>query len=307
MGCGRKEQRLVNEETGPVSPSVSRWLRFSAWLGRLWRAFLVAFSPPQSEPMPIHPAPPAPPSPPPPPGRLSGRRKLQNPMVVPASGYIFGFLVHATFVWSSDGLYQEQLGSSMDGLMPYATRRLKALTAQHARHYPPHRARELEVELQRTLKENGPWTFSWRGAALTCQPYVWVELEERVKQAVQPYWEQMIKLDCEHDVQMRRAEYAERLSQQWTSILTDLMGSPVADGAAELTEKELAEVVRRIVTEQKEAAEKLEDLMAKKVEGGDTFERSDHFDALRERLERRADRLFRPAGAATANGHSPQR
>ncbi|MFC7277567.1 hypothetical protein ACFQS1_26535 [Paractinoplanes rhizophilus] len=293
----------MNVQTGPVSPSVSRWLRFSAWLGRTWRAFLALFSPP--EPEPVSPAPPPPPPPPPPPGRLSGRRSPQRPMVVPASGYIFTFLVHATFIWGSDGLYQDELNSSIEGLMPYATRRLKALAAQHARQYPPHRARELELALQEDLRENGPWKLHWRGADLTCQPYAWVELDEQVKQAVQPYWEQLIKLDCEHDVQMRRAEYAETLSKQWTAILTELVGSPVADGAAEMTEKELAEVVRKIVAEQKAASEKLEDLMAKKVEDGDTFERSDHFTALRERLERRADRLFERPGADSADGHQP--
>ncbi|XVU30447.1 hypothetical protein ACQPZJ_14735 [Actinoplanes sp. CA-054009] len=227
-------------------------------------------------------------------------------MVVPANGYIFTFEVHASFIWTAEGVHQEELSSAVDSLMPYAVRRLKALAAQHARQHPPHRARELEVRLQQELDESQVWRFSWRGLALTCRPHIWVELEERVKQAVQPYWEQLIKLDCEHDVQTRRAEYAEKLSKQWATILTDLMGSPVADGAAEMTEKDLAEVVRKIVMEQKAAAEKLEDLMTKKADGGDAFERSEHFEALRERLERRADRLFEATGASAGNGHDPK-
>jgi hypothetical protein len=223
-------------------------------------------------------------------------------MLVPAQGYIFSFQVHATLIWVSNGLYQEQLTSSIDGLMPYALRRLKALAASYARKYQPHRAHELELDLQTALEKEKEWAFTWRGSTLTCRPYVWIELEDRVKDAVRPYWEQLIKLDCDHDVQMRRAEYAESISKHWTTILTDLMGSPVADGAAEMTEKELAEVVRKIVAEQKAAADKLEALMTKKVEEGDTFERSDHFDALKERLERRADRRFEQA---SANGQKP--
>jgi hypothetical protein len=295
----------MSTDTGPLSPSVGKWLRFWAWLGRVWRGFVALLSPPQPEPMPITPVSPATPPPPPPPGQLRGRRSLQTPMTVPASGYIFTFEVHATFIWTAEGVYQGELSSAIDSLMPYAIRRLKALAAQHARHHAPHRARELEVELQQELDENKVWRFSWRGLSLTCRPYVWVELEERVKQAVRPYWEQIIKLDCEHDVQMRRAEYAERLSKQWANILTDLMDSPVADGAAEMTEKTLAEVVQKIVAEQKAAAEKLEDLMTKKAENGDAFERSEHFDALRERLERRADHLFESTGAAAKKGRNP--
>lgn len=226
-------------------------------------------------------------------------------MAVPANGYIFTFHVHATFVWAADGLYQAELTSAIDGLMPYAVRRLKAVAAHHARRHQPHHARELEVDLQQAIGQDGQWRFTWRGASLTCRPYVWVELDDQVKKAVQPYWEQLIKLDCDHDVQMRRAEYAEKLSRQWATILTDLMGSPVADGAAELTEKELAEVVRKIVAEQKAAAQKLEDLMSKKVDDGDTFERMEHFEALRTRLERRADRPFEPSGAERSNGGPP--
>ncbi|WP_328478327.1 hypothetical protein [Actinoplanes sp. NBC_00393] len=231
---------------------------------------------------------------------------MQNPMVVPADGYIYTFQVYATFIWEAEGLYKDQLSSAMDGHMPFAVRHLKALAAQHARQHAPHRARELEVALQQSLKEKGAWKFSWNGVALSCRPHIWVELDDQVKQAVQPYWEQLIKLDCEHDVQVRRAEYAEKMSKQWTAILTDLMGSPVADGAAEMTEKELFEVVRKIVAEQKAAAEKLEDLMARKAEESDNFERTDHFDALRERLERRADRQFAGADTAAGNGSGPQ-
>ncbi|GIF38238.1 hypothetical protein [Actinoplanes xinjiangensis] len=288
-----------------VEPEIARtglWTRFCAWLGRMWRAFLAPFGEP--EPMPVIPLSPAPaPPPPPPPGVLRGRRRLPSPLVVPANGYVFNFHVQATFVWAADGLYQDELTSSIDALMPYATRRLKALAARLSRLHSPHRAREFEAELQRELQQSGPWSLTWRGATLSCDPHVWVELDEHVKEAIRPYWEQIIKLDFEHDVQMRRAEYAERLSRQWTTILTDLMVSPVAGGAAEMTENELAEVVRKIVDEQRATAEKLEELMTRKVDGGDTFERTEHFDALLERLQHRADRLFQQADGAPANGH----
>jgi hypothetical protein len=66
----------VNTDPGPVSPSVSRWSRFSAWLGRTWRALLALLSPPEPEPMTLAPVSTAPP---PPPGLLRARRKLQTP------------------------------------------------------------------------------------------------------------------------------------------------------------------------------------------------------------------------------------
>jgi hypothetical protein len=211
---------------------------------------------------------------------------------VPASGYIFTFQVHATFHWTANDLYQEQFGGLIEHFQPYAVRRLTAIAAGLSRRHEPHRAREFEVELQKALDEIGEWRYSRGPVTVFTRPHVWVELEERVKQAVRPYREELIKLDCEHDVQMKRAEYAERLSKHWTTILADLAGSPFADGAAEMTEKEFADVVRRIVVDRKAAAEKVEELLRKRADTGDDWEQSDYFAELRRRLERDEERLF---------------
>jgi hypothetical protein len=39
-------------ENEVVAPSAGRWLRFSAWLGRIWRALIDLFAPPEPEPEP---------------------------------------------------------------------------------------------------------------------------------------------------------------------------------------------------------------------------------------------------------------
>lgn len=295
--------------SGPLTqtdPPVSRWRRFCHWAMRFWRWLLDVLRGPEVMPEPVLP----PASPPPPQGRLSERRDLTSPLVVPASGYIFNFNVHAAFVWTSNGLPRELLSGLVQHFMPYAARELKALAAGRARHYPPHRARELEVHLQELLAEKGSWRYTLDGAEVTCRPHAWVQLDERVKQAVQPYWEQLIKLDCEHDVQMKRAEYAEQLSKQWMSILTDLVGSPLADGAAQLTEKELAVVVEKIIAERKAAAAKLDGLLEEKIREGDAFDKVEHFEMLKERLERQAAYTFAAHNVASvhnssANGKQP--
>jgi hypothetical protein len=226
-------------------------------------------------------------------------------VVVPASGYIFNFHVYATFIWTSDGLPRELLSASSQHFMPYAIRELTAIAAGRARQYPAHRAHELEVDLQELLNRKGAWRYVRDGVEVTCRLHVWVQLEDRVKQAVQPYWEELIKLDCEHDVKMKRAEYAERLSKQWLSVLTDLVGSPVADGAAQMTEQEFAAVVQSIMAERKAATEKLNTLLEEKIRDGDEFDRMDHFQTLKERLERQAAFTSAPpAGSAAQNGSS---
>ncbi|MEV0810905.1 hypothetical protein [Micromonospora sp. NPDC050200] len=88
------------------------------------------------------------------------------------------------------------------------------------------------MELQRAITETGPWLYERGGGRVTCQPYVWVELDDGVKQAVMPYWERLIKLDCEYDVDVKRAQYVERLSRQQPSAMSS--GVPSSPGDPDL-------------------------------------------------------------------------
>lgn len=272
----------MSNELSSVRPPVSGWQRFVGWLGRAWRWLVAALRGPDPDPEPVLPPPP------PPPGRLGERRRLQPPLVVPASGYIFSFNIHATFIWTSHGITRETLSGSVQYFMPYAVRELKTIAASRARHYPAHQAHELEVDLQERLAQKGTWRYARDGIEVTCRPHVWVELEDRIKEAVQPYWEQLIKLDCERTVSMERVKYAKALSSEWLAVLTDLVGSPIAEGAAQMTEKEFAEVVQKIMAERKAAGAKLDSLLEEKIRNGDAFDRMEHFDQLKERLERQS-------------------
>ncbi|MFG3707079.1 hypothetical protein ACGF7U_20475 [Micromonospora sp. NPDC047670] len=262
-------------------PPFKPWRRLGSWLLMLWHRLLATLRGPEPIPDP----PPLSSPPPPPPGRLTERRDVAAPIVVPARGYVFTFHIRAAFVWSSDGIPREILSGSAQYFMPYAIRVLTRLAASRARNFAAHRARELEVELQRALTETGPWRYERGGVQVICQPYVWVELDDRVKQTIRPYWEQLIKLDCEYDVDVKRAQHAERLSRQWLSILEKLVESPVAGGAARLTNERLAAVVQDLIAEQQAAAQRLEDLLGERLRNGDAYEQATSFDILAEHLK----------------------
>ncbi|MFR9777784.1 hypothetical protein ACL02O_17230 [Micromonospora sp. MS34] len=277
--------------------AAGRWRRLGAWLRMVWHRLLAALRGPEPIPMP-------PPAPPPPPGRLTERRDVSSPIIVPARGHVFTFRVRAAFIWSSDGIPREILSGSAHFFMPYAIRALTRLAAARARNFAAHRARELEVELQRAVADSGPWRYERGGVQVTCQPHVWVELDDGVKQAIRPYWEQLIKLDCEYDVDVKRAQYAERLSRQWLSILEKLVDSPVAGGAARMTSESLAAVVQDLIAEQQAAAQRLEDLLGDRLRNGDAFEQATSFDILIERLKAHGRR---DAAASTGqNGSARQ-
>ncbi|GAA3781226.1 hypothetical protein GCM10022225_82000 [Plantactinospora mayteni] len=255
------------------TPPVGLWRRLGRWLLAFWRWLFPPLAPPEPAFVPITP-------PPSPPGRLTERRRLAQPIVVPARGYVFSFNVHATFIWSSDGLPREMLGGLAQYFMPYAIRAITQFVAARARNHPAHRARELEAEIQRALADGDPWRYERGGMEVTCRPHVWVELDEHVKQTIRPYWEELIKIDCEHDVDVKRAQYAERLSRQWLAVLEKLVGSPIADGAAQMTSEKLAKVVEKLVAEQKAETRRVHDLLNETIRNGEPFEQAEAFDVL---------------------------
>ncbi|MGN9811532.1 hypothetical protein ACTMSW_19520 [Micromonospora sp. BQ11] len=279
-------------------PRVGLWRRFGAWVLALWRRLIVALQGPEPVLAPIPPAPP-------PPGRLTERRDVSAPIIVPARGYVFTFHVRAAFVWSSEGIPREMLTGSAQYFMPYAVRALTRMAAARARNFAAHRARDLEVELQRALAEKGPWRYERGGAQVTCQPYVWVELDESVKRAVRPYWEQLIKLDCEYDVDMKRAQYADRLSRQWLSILEELTKNPAAGGAAKMTNESLAAVVQELIAQQQANNQRLHDLFAEKLRSDDEYEKATTFEILLDRFTSQGQAASAEARRPASNGSTP--
>ncbi|QLQ36243.1 hypothetical protein [Micromonospora robiginosa] len=271
------------------------------WFLALWRRLLVLLQGPEPVAAPISSAPP-----PPPPGRLTERREISTPIVVPARGYVFTFRIRAMFVWSSNGIPREMLSGSAQYFMPYAVRALTNLAAARARNFAAHRARDLEVELQRELAATGPWRYERGGAEVACKPYVWVELDEGVKQAVRPYWEQLIKLDCEYDVDVKRAQNADRLSRQWLSILGKLVDNPAAGGAAKMTDENFAAVVQELIAQQQAATQRLNDLIEDGLRSDDEYERKTSFDLLAERLKSHGRAASAEPREPSRNGASPR-
>ncbi|MEV0003635.1 hypothetical protein AB0H28_15285 [Micromonospora sp. NPDC050980] len=138
-------------------------------------------------------------------------RRFPAPLVVPAQGQVYVFGVRATFTWSSDTARPELFGWYVDYFQPQATQRLHRLALRCAVEVPPHRPRELLTALTAALAADDPppWRYARGEVTFACEPDVTVQLDERVRRLLQPYWEQRIALECERDLARRRAEYAQ--------------------------------------------------------------------------------------------------
>jgi hypothetical protein len=117
------------------------------------------------------------------------------------------------------------------------------------------------------------------GSKVNCRAHVRIRLDERVQQQVRPYWEKLIELDYARDVAARRARHAAGMSTQWAAILDRLLAGPVPDGAARMTDEQLAAVVKDLLAER--AANESADLAT-----SGEYEREGYFDLLEERRQR---------------------
>ncbi|BCY13199.1 hypothetical protein [Actinoplanes sp. L3-i22] len=217
------------------------WHRLASAIAALWRRWIAALRGPD-------PAPYVPPTPPPPPGRLVTRRTI-TPLTVPARGFAFHFQIHGVFIWRSDGLDRDALDSLVERFLPYAHHHLKDEAIGLAREVEPHRGGDFERRLRNRLDQLGEWKYEKGGQHVTCRPQIRIQLDERVRQHIRPYWEQLITLDYERDLAARRARHADGVSSQWAAILKRLLDGPVPDGAARMTNDQLAAVVRDLLAE----------------------------------------------------------
>jgi hypothetical protein len=258
----------------------SFWRRVGGVLTNLWQRLSRALAAPPPSPLP--------------PKKGRHHSDLDAPLVVPALGHVYHFIIHATFDWKADGMDSATLQRCARQWMPLAIRELHQCVAAKSRNFAPHRARALEMSVNQMLAGGAEWSF---GTAVRCLPRIAVELDERVLEQVRMYSEKRIRMDCEHDEGLRRAELADQLSQRWVKVLEGLLESSVASGAARLTEQQLAEVVDGLLVTQGNITELWERILQDESLG--SFERAKAHDGLRDHLNIRS---FKPRAAA--NGHN---
>jgi len=221
------------------------------------------------------------------------RSDLTAPLVVPARGSVFHFKVHAMFEWSSGSMDGARLRDCSRQWQVLAERELHRCVGARSRNFEPHRAHALEESVNQLLATKGEWRF---GNDVTCRPTIWVELGERGQEQMRAYAEERIRMECEHEAGVRRSQLTARLSRRWLGVLEDLMESPLAGGAAKLTDPRVAEVVEDLLGAQGGLADLYMQILKDDSLGG--FEQARAHDGLLDHLDARS---YKPQ--ARSNGH----
>lgn len=216
------------------------WLGLKSWLRRLWLAArrLLAGPPP-----PIRQSAPE---------SVSQRRRLSQPIIVPARGFVFTFEIQVLLTWHAEKLSEELLGAWSLQFSDLARRDVERQCAELARHFHPQQAGELEYRLNRELSRSYR-TYERRGVVLRCRPEVRIRLDPEVREQLRAIHLQRIQEEGEHELLLRRAQRTDQLTQRWIAVLDRLRRSPLAHAAAHLTDEHLASVIGQYITAEEKA------------------------------------------------------
>ncbi|MFF5174651.1 hypothetical protein ACFY3U_18715 [Micromonospora sp. NPDC000089] len=200
-------------------------------------------------------------APPPPADDLVERHETAGAVVVPAQGHVFAFTVRTTLTWTSTGVHASALAWYAQHFTADALDRVRRIAAERSPTVPAHRAGDLEAALRRTIaeREPPPWRYRRGPVSVDCRPDLSVRLDERVAEVLRPHWEGLIRLDCENELFIRRARYAERLNRHWVTIMDEFVDGP--GDAAQALKEEVARARRHMMAEQEAAARWSEHLL----------------------------------------------
>ncbi|MEW2431123.1 hypothetical protein AB0877_24185 [Micromonospora sp. NPDC047644] len=241
----------MNPPGGPgTRPPIPTQVQGRRW----WHAFF----PPAELPVPPPPLPPVVPT------TATFRQDVPGPILVPAKGDAFDFRLHVVYTWTAQNMASEELRLRAERYLGWAAGIVREQAVDLARAHEPHRSHDLERAL------NGHFAGQrWPREGVTPHFGVLVRVspDERVRERLRPYWEDRIRLECDHELQKIRATQADELTRRWCAVLQNLEGDPVTSHAARLTGEQFAEVFRRYVEERRETVPDLVKLLREAVRG----------------------------------------
>lgn len=273
------------------------WTRFRAWLARVLAALRAAFAPLEDVPPPEPVEVPA--------GPISQRRALSQPIIVPARGFVFTVQIYVWITWHADSMTDDLLDSWSQHFTPRARRDLARDAADLARHFHPHQAAELEINLNRRLGSSFR-TYARSGMVLRARPDFRVRLDDEVKAQLRPAYLQRLKMESEHEVALRRAQMLDQLTHRWVTVIERLRRSPLSAAAARLTDDMLARILDQLVVDERAGVDLLAQRLRDAIHGSnrvgqplEPHEADEIIDLLNEALRGEADPWSTAGSSAT--------
>jgi hypothetical protein len=194
------------------------------------------------------------------------RQESTEPIPLLAEGDAFNFRVFPTYMWRGYAHSRDELWDEILQLRGHARRKAVQLLRPIARTFAPHRARELEIAVNKRTDDDW-WTISQQGRTYWVNLAVRAEPDELVQEQMRPYWEARIKAECDHELGLQRARQADELTRRWSTIFDNLEKDPRAAHAAKLSAEDFAAVFGSFIDARQKTVRDLLRLLRDAVDG----------------------------------------
>ncbi|MEV0569025.1 hypothetical protein [Dactylosporangium sp. NPDC050588] len=209
-----------------------------------------------------------------------------------ARGDAFDFTVRPTLTWHAVRMTRLRFEELLGAYTPDVLDALRLRTERVARSFEPHRAHELEQDLNKRLAAKD-WIMGPPAEQLTCRPSVFVLPDPRVRESMQPYWQRRIRMQTDHDLAMRQAELTRERTEAWSQVMKALETDPRSRHAASLAEHDaFAKVYSAMTQGRKDELLRLIDLLEKaghSYNGIGLYEYAEGLDAALAEYRKRAE------------------
>ncbi|GAB7052200.1 hypothetical protein [Catenuloplanes indicus] len=192
---------------------------------------------------------------------------LSHTVYVPAEGEAFTFGVEICQSWSMEGGTHDHLARRASELAVDARRSIRRMAVEVSRRYAPHRAVTFEAELNAEVAARQPWIVDDGPYVLICEVTVRVHPDERIAEQTRAFWERRVAMECEHDLEVRRAALVNELIGTWADVIEKLEKNPFASPSAKLAEEHFAEVFAAFKQQRGDAGRRLADILSQAVRG----------------------------------------
>lgn len=221
------------------------------------------------------------------------REYITEPVMVPAEKDMFDFTTHTTLLWSADGIGRDRLELGIGEFSTRAVDFVERLIRQKSRGFPPEGAERFQSELNAELSDR-ELRFHWGRHEIRCRPFVQVDLDEEVRNALRPTMLERLRQAQEFETKKLRIELVNTLSHQWSKLLDELKDKPHITHAAELTAEDFAAVLTKLDETREHDAEELREILRNAMDGAEelsigAYEWAKTFDKIIDRKTAAAD------------------
>ncbi|WP_157240021.1 hypothetical protein [Catenuloplanes japonicus] len=192
---------------------------------------------------------------------------LSHIVSVPAQGEAFAFDVEIFQSWSVTGGSHEFLARRAAQLSLDARRGVRRLAMEMSRRFAPHQAVAFEAALNDEVSARQPWTVNEGALVLVCEASVRVHPDTRIREQTREFWERRVAMECEHELEVRRAALVDELVSTWASVIEKLEDNPFAPPSAKLAEDDFAKVFAAFKEQRGDAGRRLVDILERAVRG----------------------------------------